>query len=200
MSDESLHIEKLSMFYPKTTKGLVIDYPEIASNPVLKALNKNDLLFVWYYACRASPFVKEDNNSVKIENAAKEAYGRTINEGLLQKLLAGNFSDKMRHAIVEMEKFQVGPRIRAKMMVEKIMGNYSTLVDIDPKTDFQDKDGEEDWTKKKAYIDSCAKISSALPLLISQSEGGFGMIETEPGEAIDINPHDIIDAFHDTEN
>lgn len=198
MSKENYDIEKLSMFYPKTRKGLKDDYPELSKIEAFKTLNKNDLLFVWYYACKASPFYREEELSIRAKKSVIESYGEIAGEKMCRAYSAGNFPEKIRIAIPEMGKFQIGPRIKAKLMVEKIMNNYSELIDINVETEFKDKEGEEDWTKKKAYIDSCAKISAALPTLIIQSEGSFGVTEKDDGETIEVEPSSIVDKFHES--
>jgi len=191
--------KKLSMFYPKSKQGLLNDYPELKKIDVFKKVNKSELLFVWFYACKASPFAGEELDRVRIEKSVLEAFGQRTADKLRGSYIAGNYSEKIRNAINEMRKFEFGPRVRAKMMIEKIMGNYESLVDIDPETEFKDKDQEEDWTKKKAYIDSCAKISSVLPTLINQAEGGFGITEKEGGDEVVIDNDDLMDEFHENQ-
>lgn len=192
-------IRKLSMFYPKTKQGLLHDYPELKKIELFRKLSKYELLFVWYMGCESSPFARESNDRVKIENSLIEAYGERKAETMKGAFIAGNYKEDIRHGINIMRNFEIGPRIRAKMMVEKIMGNYEELIDIDTETEFKDKDQEEDWTKKKAYIDSCAKISQTLPTLISQAEGSFGIVEKEDGEEIELNSDDLIDEFHENQ-
>ena len=199
MSNDNLDIQKLSMFYPKTKKGLIVDYPELSNYEVFKSLSKYELLFVWYFACKSSPFIREEDPKIRAERSILESFGQNAKADIRSRYMSSNFPEKIRVAVAEMQKFEIGPRIRAKMMVEKIMTNYSELVDIDVKTEFKDKDQEEDWTKKKAYIDSCAKISSALPTLIVQSEGTFGITQKDDGETVEIEASSIIDAFHDAE-
>lgn len=197
MSENKFDTKKLSMFYPKTKKGLLIDYPELKKIEAFVGMNKNELLFSWYYGCKSSPFDYEEDSKVKAEKSFIEAFGSKQKEGLESSYIAGNFPEKVRVAITEMQKFEIGPRVRSKIMIEKIMTNYEQLVDIDVKTEFKDKDDEEDWSKKKAYIDSCAKISSTLPTLINQAEGGFGITEKEEGDVKELDSSSIIDTFHE---
>ena len=124
MSTEKVDIRRLSMFYPKTRKGLSVDYPELSKVAAFKNLNKHQLLFVWYYACKASPFYREEDYSVKAEQSLIESHGVKAAEGLMGKFKSGSFPEVIRVAIAEMSKFEVGPRIQAKLMVEKIMNNY----------------------------------------------------------------------------
>ena len=200
MSDELKNLKALSMFYPKTRNGLILDYPELEKIEVFRKLNKHDLLFVWYFACESSPFYKEEDLKVKTENALIEAYGINAADSLRSKFLAGNFSDKIRDGIAEMQKFKIGPRVKAKIMTEKAMNNYYELIDTDVNTAFKDKDHEEDFVKRKSYVDATAKIIASLPTLISQAERGFGLTEKEEGEAIVMDSESLIEEFHSSED
>jgi len=191
-------IKSLSMFYPKTKSGILSDYPELRKIDVFQRLSPVEILFVWYFACKSSPFMHEDDAEERMKLAINESFGKKAPE-VMGAFVAGRYSEKIRSAILEMQKFEIGPRIRAKLMIEKIMKNYEELIDIDVDTEFKDKDQEEDWTKKKAYIDSCAKISSVIPMLITQSEGSFGLTEKEAGKEVTINSDDLIEKFHQTQ-
>lgn len=201
MNNSEIINKTYSMFYPKTKAGILVDYPELKKHEIFTKINKFELLFAWYFACKASPFDYEEDVREKTILALRESFGDKKAVKLKETFLAGNFSEKLRAAIVEMRKFQIGPRIRAKIMTEKIMSNYEKLIDIDVDTEFKGKEGEgEDWTKKKAYIDSCAKISLTIPMLINQAEGGFGVTEIEEGETVEIEAQDLIDIFHESQD
>jgi len=191
--------KKYSMFYPKTKSSLLMDYPELAKIETFKKLGKEDMLFVWYMGCKSSPFYNEENPRVKREKCMTEAYTHQALERNKEKFLAGDFPEKIRIAIHEMTRFEVGPRMRAKKMIETIMGNYEGLIDIDIKKEFITEKGEVDWTKKKAYIDACSTVSKVLPNLINQAEGGFSLSETEDGKEIDLSSEDLVDKFHHNE-
>ena len=191
--------KKYSMFYPKTKSSLLMDYPELAKIEIFKKLGKEDMLFVWYMGCKSSPFYNEEIPRKKREKCMTEAYSHQALQRNKEKFLAGDFPEKIRLAIHEMTRFEVGPRMRAKKMVETIMGNYEGLIDIDIKKEFITEKGEVDWSKKKAYIDACSTVSRALPTLISQAEGGFSLSETEDGKEIDLSSEDLVDKFHHNE-
>ena len=174
-------IKNFSMFYPRTKNGLLYDYPELRKIESFEKLNRTEMLFVWFYACKASPFSYEEDEKVKIEEALKASYGRSY-RGVFSKYVVGDFPEKTRAAIADMRKFEVGPRVKAKMMVEKIMQNYEEIIDVDVRAEFINKDGDVDWTKKKAYVDACATIATKLPMLIGQAEGSFGISVKEEGD------------------
>lgn len=195
MSDNVEYVKRLSMFYPETKKGILLDYPELAKRDAFRNLSRSEALFVWYYACKASPFKYEEDDKEKIELSLEQSFGKKA-DAVRNTYIAGNFSEKVKTAIAEMRTFEIGPRIRSKMMIEKIMSNYEKLVDVNVSMDFLNKDGETDWTKKKAYIDSCSTISKTLPALISQSEGGFGISEKEDADILEISSSELIESFH----
>jgi hypothetical protein len=195
MEENLEYVKKLSMFYPSTKKGILLDYPELAKRDSFRTLSRSEILFVWYYACKSSPFNKEEDDKIKIEASLVQAFGKKA-KAVRSTYMAGNMGEKVKTAITEMRTFEIGPRIRAKLMVEKIMSNYEKLVDVNLEEDFKNKDGEIDWTKKKAYIDASSTISKTLPALIGQSEGGFGISEKEDGDILEISSADLIETFH----
>lgn len=200
MSDAAIDLKQLSMFYPKTKKGLLLDYPEIEKMEVFRIISKLELLFVWYFACKSSPFYKEEDRRIRAEKSLIEAFGLNKAEQLKSVYMAGNFSEKIRNAVKEMEAFEIGPRIKAKIMVEKVMDNFMKLVDTDVETAFKNKEKEEDFVKRKSYVDASAKIIEKLPTLINQAERGFGISEKEEGEVVEIDSEELIDKFLTTQD
>ena len=59
--EDNQKVKRYSMFYPKNTRSFKSDYPELFKNPIYSKLSNNEMLFVWYYACEASPFYIENN-------------------------------------------------------------------------------------------------------------------------------------------
>ncbi len=195
MKKKDKEIKMYSMFYPKNKRSFKSDYPELLKNHIFKDLSNAEMLFVWYFACEASPFYKEYDDSVRCKYSLVESFGKRA-DVVFTAYNAGKYPEKVRSAINEMRSYKIGPRVRSKMMVEKIMKNYEYLVDIDPSKEFKDENQEEDWSKKKAYIDACANISKTLPNLISQAEGSFGIVEDKGGDEIEIESSSLIDEFH----
>jgi len=115
-------------------------------------------------------------------------------------MMDGRINDKLLAAINQMEKFRVGPRIRAKRMTEKAFDNIEKILDIDAgdRANFLNKDGEPDFTKKKAYVDTVEKGLKIMPSLIESLEGGYRLVqEDEDEDEGSINDGgSAIDRFH----
>lgn len=193
-------LSQYSLFNPQTVRGLKYDYPELSKVEEFKSLNTNDLLFVWYFACEVSPLMKEHPaDSKRVKEALKEAYkNKAVDSSKRANFEALNFPEKIKTAINKMSSYRVGPRIRAKLMVEKIMKTYEDIVDVDVKTYFLSKEGEVDFTKKKAYVDATSTISKNMPTLISQLESGFGVSEESSSDGIMISEESLLEDFHET--
>ena len=193
-------ISEYSLFKPKSSRGLKHDYPEFTNIEEFKSLNTADLLFVWYYSCEVSPLVKEfPSDSKRVKKAMKVAYAnKPLDHAKQAKFEALKFTDKIKSAIDKMSSFRVGPRIRAKLMMEKVMKTYEDIVDVDVEQYFKNKDGEVDFTKKKAYVDATATISKNMPTLISQLESGFGVSEEKTSDGIMVGGESLLETFHES--
>jgi hypothetical protein len=209
-SDNYVDPSVYSVFMPKSQRGLIIDYPELKGYTSFRALSNLEMLFVWYFACESSPYYKVSSDRERVQKALDVSYNRDPRSKKIfgkaeQDYLSGNFPGKISSAIEDMKKFRVGPRIRAKMMAEKIMDNYEKILDIDASNTahFQNKDGEVDFTKKKAYVDTAAKALEVLPSLIKQIEHNFGLSEDKKGGEVKtsaIEGRSLIDEFHEKED
>jgi hypothetical protein len=206
---EEVKISEYSVFKPKSTRMLYEDYPELAKIKLFKDLNRFDLLFVWYYACEASPFFKISDNKTRVEECFKLTYFSGGNKKLDQKAkeryLACRFPEKIENAIEIMKNFRIGPRVRAKMIVEKAFENIEKILDIDASDEkqFLNKDNEVDYSKKKAYVDTAAKAIEILPKLITQIEESFGISDRKGSEnqlEEAFEGESIADMFHEQED
>lgn len=169
---------RYSMFYPKTKDGLLNDYPQLAKVKEFYDLRKEELLFVWYFFCKASPYYNIDDRFERAEKSVKKAFGsKTIETAQYNKC---NFPDKISLAGEKMKLYEPGPRIRAKKLIEKIISDYEKMIgstDVDDDENWKNSAGDIDMAKKKNYIELTKTVSTALTGLISQSEEGFGVSE-----------------------
>lgn len=166
----------VSIFHPKGKTRIVYDYPELQQFDSLKSLsNSNDFVFVWYYACKASPYYESKNQVSKVQCCIKKAYGKKLTEGKRNQLISGDFPEDIRKAIRDVESFEPGARIRAKIMAEETLAKLEAIVmeDVSP-SDFLKDDGTIDYTAKKAYAATLISINKDIPELISQIERGYG--------------------------
>lgn len=199
-------ISEYSIFKPRAGRQIKLDYPELNSFPVFQNLRNDEMLFVWYYACEASPIFRMLKDRDRVDEALKLSFFRTrgtsVAQDLKEQYLAGNFPPKILDAINEMSKFKIGPRIRAKMIIEKSFDNIEKILDVDASDDsmFMNKDKEVDFTKKKAFVDTVSKAMDILPSLIKQLEGNFSLVEDKK-TAGDIDTalegRSLIDEYHE---
>lgn len=196
---------KYSVFMPKSSRSIFVDYPELRKIKAFSSLNNDEMLFVWYYACESSPFFKIASDRDRVRKALENSFlksGRSrISVSDEEQFLAGKFSAKITTAIEEMHRFKVGPRVRAMMMIEKGMTNLESILMIDASNaaHFMNKDGEVDFSKKKAYVDTLAKAQDIMPNMIKQLEGRYNVSEDKKGDDSDFDGESVIDNYHDNE-
>lgn len=206
IQDKKIEVSDYSIFAPKSARILYEDYPELKKHgETFKNLQTVDLLFVWYYACEASPLAEIINPKKRAEESIKVTYDlakrKKIDSLYREKLVNLRFDDKMKKAIDLMSLFRVGPRLRAKIIAEKAFGNLEKMLDIDASDDsnFIGANGEVDWTKKKAYMETVSKAISMMPDLINQLESSFSITEKNKIDNTDEGEDDrsYADEFHD---
>lgn len=188
--------EKIILFGPRNGKSLTRLYPEIASEPKFKGIASDDLLFSWYIGCQSSPIDPDWSDTIRQQTAAAYAIKEEVKK---KRYASGDIPEKVKEAIEVMKKYSPDARMKAKRMVQTIFHKWEQLVNVDVEKDFlitkRDKEGNEiietDWTGRKQYIDSTAKMSDSMPGLIAQIESGFGIEEKEKEQG-----KKIIDKFH----
>jgi hypothetical protein len=198
-------MSEYSIFKPKSSRGMFLDYPGLRKIGAFSNLSPDEMLFVWYYGCESSPCVNLEPERTRIEESLNNSMlrdGKRMSKEQKDRLLQGEFSAKITLAIEYMQKFKVGPRIRAKMMVEKGFENLEKILDIDAgnSANFLNKDGEIDFTKKKAYVDTLAKATDILPKVIDQLEGGFNVSKDKSDVDEAFNGEKIIENYHENQN
>lgn len=188
---------KILLFGPKSEKSLKKLHPELAREKEFKDLHPDDLLFSWYVGNPSSPIDPDWDDYTRFSSAAQACFTKPDQKDKKKLYAAGKFNEEVKIAIEKMKKYSPDARMLSKRMVQAMFHNFQKMVDVDSK-EFKttDKDGKEgtDWTAKKQYIDSCTKISEALPGIIRQIEEGFGIEETKKnGDTVRVK---AIDKFH----
>ncbi len=171
--------EKYSLFYPKSKRSLLDEYPELREYPALKALNRSEILFVWYYACKASPYYNIDDHEKRVIRAMNKSFGKSMREQTRKEYLSGKMPEKILQGIQAMKVFEPAARIRAKQLFEKIIVNFEKLIDVDLENDpqFSVELGREAILNKKTYAQMCKEVTAKLPDLVRQAEQAFGLVE-----------------------
>lgn len=184
--------EIVYMFAPQSGRDLKRMYPELTKISEFKGLTQAQLRFVWWHSNRTSPLYHTDNEKSRVSKAYEEAFGLTdISER--DKWASGLIPDLIKVACRRMEQFDGEARSRAKIMVEKVMRIFEDTLDFE-ESDFLDSEMKLDINKKRAYIETCAKIADKLPDLVAQLESGYGITEHE--KAGDSTSKSAMDYFH----
>lgn len=193
--------DSIILFGPKNGKSLLRAHPELSENPVFKSLPGDELLFAWYIGIPNSPIDNEWTEKVRFTHAAHKCFSK--NKEKQEQFSSGLIPDEVKAAIEAFKKFNPEARNEALKMTQTIFNKYKQMVDVDVKADFveTDKDGNTsiNFTARKQYIDSMAKIREELPLLIKQIEEGYGVTENKKIEEkkLGIKP---IDKYHQNKN
>jgi hypothetical protein len=179
------------LFKPQAGKLRQI-YPELKANKKFEDIPNDEFLFVWYYACLSSPIDPELPDLLRAKTAAAEAIKDTEKK---RKFAAMEFPEKIKEAIEEMKKYNPDVRMVAKRIIQTTFNNLEKLTNVNTDSfTYEDAEGKErtDWSGRKAYVDSVAKISETIPDLIKQMEHNFGVVDnTEQGGK------KAIDKFHE---
>jgi hypothetical protein len=204
--NKQVKVSEFSVFNPKSARVLYEDYPELREYKQLKGLNVNELLFVWFYACQASPFYVIMNKRKRVEECMKQTFLKNPNKPSIQlkdkeAYFNGKFPDRIQSAIDVMSKFRIGPRIRAKISAEIAFENLEKIINIDADdaAHFYNKDGEVDFAKKKNYVDIVKSAVDLFPKIIEQLEDGYGVTSKKATEKIDegFDGESFMDSFHE---
>lgn len=183
------------LFGPVSGKSLIRAYPELAEEKEFKAITNDELLFVWYVSNRSSPIDPDLPDAIRFKMAA--SYVFKGNESVKREFGNMNIPDAVKSAMERMRRYSPDARLVGKRIIQSAFKNYQKLVNINVDTDFliKDKDGVvigTDWTGRKQYIDSTAKMSEILPSLIKQLEEGFGIEDIKKEDS----KSKAIDRFH----
>ena len=179
MSDENMQL----LFAPKSRRGLRVDYPELAEYEEFKNIRAKELLFVWYYACKSSPFFNLDIRKRDLIQKCVDVCDLLFDdEARKEKFLSGNFPEKIQSANKQMEIFEPAARIEAKQMAIKMIADIKSMVSLPLDENgvhpsFLDKSGELDLAKKNAHMNMVFKANDRLGDMIRTAEKGFGVTE-----------------------
>jgi hypothetical protein len=199
-------ISEYSIFRPDSKRRILQDYPELALKKVFQKLSPDELIFVWYYACEASPYFDVDSDRERTEKCLKEAFSRPgggyiISKAIVEDYFSGKFPLKIKEANSEMIKYRIGPRVRALQILEKGISKIEAILDVDADDDkqFKSKDGTVDFAKKKAYVDTFRSAMDSMSDRIEQMEQRFSVVEVKNEESIEGEGIGFIDGLTDNE-
>ena len=189
---------------PKSTRGLKIDYPELAEYEELNMLRRAELWFVWFYACKTSPYynleIPEDKIVKKCLDAARMRFDDEAKEA---RWIARDFPEKISAAIKVMRNFEPSVRILAKLEAIHDLDQMRKLtsLELDEQGNnpmFLGKDGEVNFMSRKHYMDSISNKQSKIGSMIEKAEQGYGIsiIDKESNKNLDDNGLTFLESWH----
>lgn len=206
MKKKEQSAEELLLFAPKSERGLRIDYPELRNYKEFD-IRPKELLFVWYYACKSSPYFNLDIPEKEIVKKCIEASGLYFSDPVKKtEFLEGRFPDKIKLAVQTMNSFEPSARIKAKLDAARNYSNYMKLTKLELDEDgnnvqFLNKDNEIDFNKKAKYqgmledsIEHSIKLVSIIEASNSLTERSKTNIEDKN---MDADGRSFGDSFHD---
>lgn len=194
------------LFAPKSDRGLRVDYPELSRYDELKGLGRRELLFVWYYACKSSPYFNMDVKDPRlVVEKCLEASGLIFqDETKKAKFLARDFPEKISAAIKVMSSFEPSVRILAKLKAVKAIATLERLTNLKLDEDgnhssFKNKDGQVSFTSRKQYQDAVIAAQEKMDALIEKAEQGYGItiIDSSANKNIDDNGLSFAESYHE---
>lgn len=160
----------MPIFVPGT-ESLKRDYPILKTYEEFKSLTDSELLFVWYYACKSSPYygIKEKVRGERaIAILAKmEDYVKILSPDEYNSIVDKKFQPHMADAIKKMAKFEPRKREIANSINDRILEDCQEIAQIS----LEEYGKLED---KKVVLDMKITIAKNLPNIIEAAEGGYG--------------------------
>lgn len=171
-----LATRRYSMFMPGSRDDLLLEYPELQDIPSMNALRgkPKELLFVWYYACKASPAMELTSHGERVEFATNAVYRGKPPLEVVQRYKDKRWSPEIARAIPDMQAFELGVRVKNRLILEKMQNDI--LFIIGSKDAMHIKNTEE----QKQYLDLCVQAQKFIATSTKQAEGGFSVKEIAP--------------------
>lgn len=170
---------RYSLFHPGNKANLLSDFPELRKIASFMELDSpKKLLFVWYYACKASPAREILDESERIRYALRKAWGDRVPKEIEEPYTRKGWGTEVGSAIADMAAYEPELRIRLKAVCKQHIEILENLITQRP------KDGEYD--KMQDYLKmvqvSLATVQQFMPL----AEGkALGVTEGDAGVEFD---------------
>lgn len=164
------------MFMPGSRDDLLLEYPELQDIPSMNALRgkPKELLFVWYYACKASPAMELNSHGERVEFALQAVYKGKAPEEVVLRYKDKRWSPEIGRAIPDMQAFELGVRVKNRLLLEKMQNDILFIIGS------KDARGISDTEEQKEYLDLCVQAQKFIATSTKQAEGGFSVKEIAP--------------------
>ena len=154
-------------------RSLKTDYPELSDVDEFRDLSAKEMLLVWYFANKTSPFAAIKSVRTRMEKSIERVYkNNALSQENRSALLTGVYPTKLKTAFDRMAKYDANVRSQANSMIQRIFDNYSNIVSL-RRDEIQELDDEQ----KAAYVNTASKVAKDLPDLVRQLESGYGIRE-----------------------
>lgn len=167
-----LATRRYSMFMPGNREDLLVEYPELQDIPSFNALKgkPKELLFVWYYACKASPAMELNSHGERVEFALESVYKGKPPAEVIQRYKDKRWSPEIARAIPDMQGFELGVRVKQRLMVEFTLNNLLKIINVNV-------DELLTMEEKKEYADFAEKAMKVIANITQKAEGNYGVKE-----------------------
>lgn len=178
--------EKVYLFYPKSTRDLRFQYPELAKEKAFENLSPLEVLFCWYHSNPTSPYFNMKNETERIKISIEKSFGDKMADNIRTNYLSNKIPDRVRIGMKRMSEYVPDIRFEARQLAIQQLNHLKSMANVTDE-DFYivDANGKKtiDWNARKAYVSVSVDIQKALPDLIKQVEQGFGIVEiNDPNE------------------
>lgn len=177
--DQLLAGHQYYIFAPSKKMNLLADYPELLKYEVFGRLSQRQLIYVWCYECKGSPaIIRGLSDSDRKRFAFGMAYEGAEKTEEALAVLKGRYDENMRLAIKEMSRFELGPRVKARLLAEISLSNISAALGADNSTILGSPLMKP--SDKKAILEMIDKGADIIEKLNRVFEGGsYGAVRAD---------------------
>lgn len=190
---EQMHEKEFVLFVPTTNRGLKHDYPELGDvdrSPEFMGIRKNDMDFVWAWACASSPFAEIEDRERKLKLCCRYAYPVEKEQQRLRDF-AVRFPEDIATGIVKMGRYNKTARIEEYLALRTARNNYKMIL-------AQDITGAGP-KERKEWLEQSLIAQKGLDGQRERMEGGaLGIREAK--ETLIQDAVDLLSLYHESIN
>ena len=166
--DEFIELEAVYIFKPGDAE-MQQQYPELKAEKAFKTLTNSQLMFVWYYANKTSPF-RDLPDHKKINQAWMSSGFDAGNKNHLKLKHMNKWPDHIEKAMEKMAEYNPDLRFQANIATANIFNNMKLLIATN-ESELKLKEPNH----QKQYMDMVIGISKEMPNIIKKLEEGYGI-------------------------
>ncbi len=166
--EEFFEVEAVYIFKPGET-DMKQQYPELKSEAAFKKLTNPQLMFVWYWANKTSPF-RQLADHKKTHQAWMASGFDNENKNHLKLKHQNQWPDYIETAMEKMAEYNPELRFQANMATANIFNNMKLLIATN-ESELKLKEPNH----QKQYMDMVIGISKEMPNIIKKLEEGYGI-------------------------